>query len=197
LGVDNQFLWCAISAPEVGLVQLSESIMIMSSSSLQRCLHEGTITIDPFQPQNLKGGSYTFGLDSEYFELLSERGAIDLRTNQPRLRSRLMTDAGLELEPQSFFVCQTRETVNLNGQYSCLLSGRGSCAQIGLNVLQSSLFVEPGTTQKLRLEISNAGPYNVMIYPGMLVVKGIFVPMSDALVDVPMASSNSSLQIVA
>lgn len=170
--------------------------MILSSSCMLRCLGDGTIGISPFCVEGLKEGSYTFTLDDEYFRLVSESDFIDFRSAKPRLKSVRMPEEGLRLLPGSFVVCQTRETVNLSGAYSCLLSGRGSCAQVGLNVLQSSSFVEPGTDQKLRLEISNVGPHSVMIYPGMAVVKGIFISMSDvgSLSD---AISNSSIEIVA
>jgi hypothetical protein len=86
---------------------------------------------------------------------------VDLRKPQPRLASKQMTDDGIVLTPQSLILCQTREVLILNGPYSCFLSGRGSCAQVGLNVLQSSQFAEQDTSRRLLLEISNAGSRKV------------------------------------
>ena len=170
--------------------------MILSATQVRRCVEDGSLAIDPFRAENLKEGSYTFSLDDEYFEVNCDTDQIDLRSSKLVLRSIRMSESGIELTPHSFVICQTRESISLNGPYSCFLSARGSCAQIGLNVLQSSMFVEPGTSQKLRLEVSNVGHYAVVLYPGMLVAKGIFVPMSDAR-EMMAFNAASSIKIVA
>ncbi len=154
--------------------------MILPQSHILNCIREGDISIDPFQPENLKESSYTFTLDELCFEIEAGVEAIDLRKAPAPLVSRHIDAEGFRLEPQSFLLCQTKERLSLSATISCFLSGRGSCAQIGLNALQSSQYAEPGTSQKLMLEVSNAGPRAVQIFPGMKIVKGIFVPMANA-----------------
>ena len=162
--------------------------MILAHDQIRQCLESGAISIDPFEAENLREGSYSFTLSDEYIEAQYSAEIIDLRHGNPSVVHKTMPEKGLILAPQSFFLCQTRETLTLGSAYSCLLSGRRSCAQIGLNVLQSSQYAEPGTNQKIILEMTNVGLKPVIIFPGMKVVKGIFVPVTTRAISAAIAA---------
>ena len=59
-----------------------------------------------------------------------------------------------------------------------LLSTRGSCAQVGLNVLLSDTFAEPDTDCQLALAISNSSKSPILLFENMHIVKGIFFSLT-------------------
>jgi deoxycytidine triphosphate deaminase len=86
-----------------------------------------------------------------------------------------MGNTGYLLQPGAVLLTRTRETLRLPQNVACMLSVRRSCANIGLDFLQSDFFCEPQTDNQLTLMTKNVGPWPVTIYPGMLCVKGIFL----------------------
>ncbi len=119
--------------------------MILSSKSIQQAIKNSLITIEPFDAANLKEASYTFTLQDE-----------------------------ITLQPDEFAVGLTNEKITLAQSICCFLSTRGSVAQMGVDTLQSSTFVEPGSNNQLKLEIKNNSNVPVTLAKGTKIVKGIF-----------------------
>ncbi len=84
---------------------------------------------------------------------------------------------GYVLNPGEHVLGMTAERVTLHGKYSCLLSTRATCAQMGLDVTQSSFYCEPDTDNKFTLEISNTSSLPIRLFKGIKIVKGIFLPI--------------------
>ncbi len=152
--------------------------MILSGEKIKQCVQEGTFSIEPFNVANLKGASYTFTLDSRVLCIEGEQGV--LRTDvKPNYTEHHISDTGYVLDPGQFILGFTKEKLKLNNRYACILSARGSCAQIGLSVLLGSHFAEPDTDNKQTLEIANIGRYPILLFSGMLIVKGIFMTIDE------------------
>mgnify|MGYP001577591374 CR=1 FL=1 len=111
--------------------------------------------------QNLKLVSYNFTLDST---LKSSVAGEEI--NIPA--------EGYLLVPGAFVLGRTRETINLNNKFICILGTRSSVAQQGVDVLQSSTIAEPDSNGQFTLEISNNGMQDVILRAGERIVKGIF-----------------------
>ena len=109
---------------------------------------EKRIVIEPFNRENLKEASYTFTLLDEVI-----------------------------LQPGEFTVALTKEKITLAENICCILSTRGSVAQMGVDALQSSTFVEPRSDNQLKLEIKNNSLVPVTLSAGLPIVKGIFLPV--------------------
>lgn len=133
--------------------------MILSQEKIKRSIEEGRIRIDPFDERHLKEASYTFHL-----------GAV-LKDGTP------IPEEGYELQPGQFVVGLIQEKLELDTSVVCMLTVRGSCAQNGINALNSDLFVEPGWSGQLSLAITNIHAIPVRLIPGMAIVKGIFMPI--------------------
>ena len=86
----------------------------------------------------------------------------------------LISTDGYVLEPGEFAIFYTQEKITLANDVLCLLSTRGSVAKLGIDMLQSSLVVEPGSDNVLALETYNHGPCSVRMMSGVPVVKGVF-----------------------
>jgi dCTP deaminase len=140
-------------------------------------LELGEISIVPFREDAFKEGSFTFTLDRELSALDKTSDATDLREGRPSCAKIVMSDQGFVLEPGEFILGKTFEHLRLSGNIACFLSTRGSCAQIGLNVLHGSHFVEPATDRQLIIEIANSSRVGIRLYPGLPIVKGIFATL--------------------
>lgn len=171
-----------------GTISRGSKPMIASNDCITRLVARGVISISPFDVSLLKLGSYTFRLDKAFRRLRPSIKPIDFRISKPEYEAVLAGDEGFILEPGAFVLGQTLEHLKLKRGVACLLSARGTCAQAGLNVLLSSQYAEPGTDQKLVLEIFNASPSPMALYPGMPIVKGIFSDVGELEVGLPLRS---------
>jgi len=147
--------------------------MILSREKIIECVESEEFSIEPFTPANLKAGSYMFTLDSR-FKRVREDGDIDSR-HDPELEESEISEGGTLLNPGKFAIFYTKEKVTLNGNYACILSTSSSCAQMGLDVLQGSIYAEPDTDNQFALEIFNAGEHSIRLFPGTRIVKGVFI----------------------
>ncbi len=78
------------------------------------------------------------------------------------------------LAPGAFIVGYLRERLTLGSDVAALLTVRGSCAQAGLNALNSDLFIEPNSDLHLKLAMKNISSNPIRLRAGMKIVKGVF-----------------------
>lgn len=150
--------------------------MILSGQKIKQHIQKNDIGIDPFSEENLKGASYTFTLDSKL--RLLEDGQTLRADVKPNYKEIFIPEEGFTLQPGQFVLGFTKEHLKLNNKFACILSARGSCAQIGLNILLGSHFAEPDTDGQLVLEISNVSGLPIVLFSNMLIVKGVFIPIT-------------------
>lgn len=148
--------------------------MFLSDKQIQEYIANQKLSITPFIPENLKPGSYTFTLSSQIRKFSASAELIDANENSNKLTEIDIT-SGYILQPNEFIIGYTNETVTLPDNILCILGTRGSMAQIGLNVLQSSIIAEPGTNNIFALEISNHNTIPIKILPGLKICKGVFL----------------------
>ena len=150
--------------------------MVISAQKLKKLIEKGEIQIQPFNPSQLKEVAYTFTLGT-HFSILKKVEVID-GGNPAGFETESIPASGYVLHPGGFIVGYTQEKIILNHKYICLLSGRSTQAQMGLNVTQSSFLAEPDTEYIFALEISNKSGIPIRIFPGMKIAKGIFLEIS-------------------
>lgn len=146
--------------------------MFLSGSSIEQAVRDGSLGIDPFDSSNLKEASYTFSLSSRI--LIPKEGSVLSLSPKPKYEEVPTGPSGFLLNPGSFVLGFTQEKLSLKNKYVCFLSTRGSCAQIGLNVMLGSNFAEPGTDNPQILEIHNVASSPIKLETGMKIVKGVF-----------------------
>lgn len=150
--------------------------MILSGTSIKEAVQNGDFIIEPFAVGQIKGASYTFTLGSP---LLFLEQVPELSVGmKPSYKEELIPPEGFLLQPGQFVLARTKEKVSLNKKYTCTLSSRGSCAQIGLEVLLGSTFAEPDTDSMLILEIANLSGMPIRLHEGMKIVKGVFTEIT-------------------
>jgi dCTP deaminase len=74
---------------------------------------------------------------------------------------------GVVLAPGQFMLGHTMEYLILPNNIAAELEGRSSYARLGIEIHMTAGFVDPGFTGVLTLELFNAGPNPVKIYPGL------------------------------
>lgn len=71
-----------------------------------------------------------------------------------------------ELKPGAFVLGYTLEKVSLPNYLAARIEGRSSMARLGVSIHQTAPTVQANFIGQLRLEISNVGPYTVLLEPG-------------------------------
>lgn len=146
--------------------------MILSEKSILEALESDDISITPFDEKNLKQASYTLTLG--ILLGIPENRTIDSRGDTEIYQEVEIGKDGYELQPGAFVIAQTAEDVNINENYCAFLTTRGSRARMGLNPLQSDLFIEPGSSGKLSLALTNVSDNTIVLHSGITLVKCIF-----------------------
>jgi len=118
--------------------------MILSASAIQEAILKGMVKIEPFTTDQL-GPAH-----------------VDLH---------LGGDSEFTLQPKSFVLAKTKETITLGEQICGFMEGRAGLAKQGISVEQSSTFIEPGTASQMTLEIFNASDTVRSLQPGQPIAK--------------------------
>ncbi len=152
--------------------------MVLSDKDIQEAIAESKLAIEPFNETLLNPGSYTFTLNNVIFKPIWPK-TIDAAKPVIEYEKISIGEEGYTLRPGEFVLAQTYETVTVGQSICCVLDARTTLARIGLNVLQGSTFIEPGQEQSHEtLEVSNIGKSSIVLFPGMKIVKGIFMSLA-------------------
>ncbi len=149
--------------------------MILSDRDIIAALSSGEITITPFREENLKPGSYVFTLGDVIYRP-QVAGVIDSRRPKVEYEEvKIFPETGYVLNPGDFVLAQTFEAISVSKNIAAMSDTRSTLARLGLQVILSSAYIEPGQTRSHEtLEIAHLGPSPVQLFPLMPVVKGIF-----------------------
>lgn len=152
--------------------------MILNAEQIKKSVADGEIVIDLFNEENVKPASYSFTLGNK-FKKLKKVEFINSKVKEQEFEEFELSKDGYLLQPGEFIICHTAETLKLGKNVACFLAMRGAKAQMGLDALNGEIFCEPGSeggwNGKLMLETINKGPYPVKLFPGITIVKAIFV----------------------
>ncbi len=154
--------------------------MILSRPSVLRLIDLKQLRVEPFMPANLdEHGVLDLTLSTECLE--PERARREADSRRPHefgmLTFWFRRDRGYLLRPGKFMLFRTNERLELGHRVFCLLSTRPAMAKLGLDFIQSSAFVPPLSRGRLTLETSNRGPNPIRLWPGVAVVKAVFMRM--------------------
>jgi len=148
---------------------------VITTDKFLKLIGEKKLITEGFNPGNLSGlDTYTFSLGRSRWQIMSV-GEIDGRKSRNIIRANFeLTDEGFVLHRGQFALLVTAEVIKFDARTMCWLSTHPTMAQLGLDFLQSSSLVPPGSDGRLTLETSNRGPCAVRLFPGMKVVKAMF-----------------------
>ena len=150
--------------------------MIYSDRTIKEKIKTGEIVIDPFDPSNLQPASYDLHLDNE-FRIFNVHQVeyIDVKEPPRYMEKVVLKDDGyFILHPKSFALSLIREKTGVDNQHVGRLEGKSSLARLGLIIHTTAGFLDPGNSLQLTLELFNASPLPIKLYPGMKIAQIAF-----------------------
>ncbi|MFJ4800908.1 MULTISPECIES: dCTP deaminase [Streptomyces] len=137
--------------------------MILTGPAIREAVANGTITIDPFEPELLNPNSYNYRLGDQLQELTSRPADP---TVPARTRAIDLSDGGFVLQPGTVYLGTTVETIGSEDFVTSLI-GRSSLGRLGCFLQISADLGQLGAVHRWTLEITVVQP--LRIYPGMRV----------------------------
>ncbi|USR79535.1 dCTP deaminase [Arcanobacterium pinnipediorum] len=155
--------------------------MLLSDSDIARYVHQGRITLEPWDPQMIQPSSVDVHLD-RLFRLFDNHkyDVIDPAADQNDLTRLVEVDAdgAFILHPGEFVLGATYELVTLGADVAARLEGKSSLGRLGLLTHSTAGFIDPGFSGHVTLELSNTATMPIKLYPGMKIGQLCFFELS-------------------
>jgi dCTP deaminase len=151
--------------------------MILSDRDIKQRIADGKITIVPFSADNLQPASYDLHLDNEFRVFKPHTiEVIDTKNPVAGMMEEVYIPNGeaFVLHPGSFALALVSEKTGVDAQHVGRLEGKSSLARLGLIIHTTAGFLDPGNCLKLTLELYNASPLPIKLYPGMKIAQLAF-----------------------
>lgn len=136
---------------------------------IKRAINEGRLIIDPWDSTMLQPASVDMHLD-RFFRTYDGRNnePIDPRSSDRRTFLTEVKDGNkYVLYPQAFVLASTIERVVIPPNMVGRVEGKSSLGRMGLFVHITAGFMDPGFEGHTTLELFNAAPYPIFLFPGM------------------------------
>ena len=167
---------------------------ILSDVQIKRKIASGEIEIIPYDEECIQPASYDLHLDKQ-FKIFKPYMTEIIDTKSPA--ADLMEEVDLAgrdffvLHPGNFALGLVKEITGVDGKHVGRLEGKSSLARLGLIIHTTAGFLDPGNSLQLTLELFNASPLPIKLYPGMKVAQIAFEEMSEAC-EVPYGKKRGS-----
>lgn len=160
-----------------------------SDRDIRAAIDRGDIRIDPYDDSAVQPASYEVRLDRHFliFDGL-DYWDVDPAVAQNRFRSHEADT--IVLQPDSFVLASTQETVTLGPTVAARAEGKSSLGRLGLQIHTTAGFIDPGFSGHITLELSTTIPAPLRLYAGMKIGQLCFFSMSTP-VDMPYGSAGA------
>lgn len=155
--------------------------MILSDRSIKEAVKKGLIEIRPYFEDCVQPSSLDVHLDNKFLVFnKTQHAVIDVKERQDNLMKpvTLGDNEAFVLHPGEFVLGSTLEWVKLPSNIAGRIEGKSSLGRLGLLIHSTAGFIDPGWEGKLTLELSNASPLPIKIYPKMKIGHISFVQMT-------------------
>ena len=156
--------------------------MVLSDATIARCLAEGRIEIDPYDPSLLQPSSVDVRVDRLFRVFHNNRYPyIDVKEPQDELTELVEVDGDhpFILHPGEFDLGSTLERVKLPDDLVARLEGKSSLGRLGLLIHSTAGFIDPGWDGHVTLELSNVATLPITIYPEMKIGQISFLQLTE------------------
>jgi dCTP deaminase len=155
--------------------------VVLSDATIARCLAEGRIEIEPYEPSLLQPSSVDVRVDRLFRVFHNNRYPfIDVKVEQAELTELVeVEDRAFILHPGEFVLGSTLERVRLPDDLVGRLEGKSSLGRLGLLIHSTAGFIDPGWDGHVTLELSNVANLPITIYFGMKIGQLSFMQLSE------------------
>ena len=151
--------------------------MILSDKGITQRLKNGSLVIEPLEPEQIQPASVDMHLGREFL-LVDENRQSRLLAGE-EVQYRRIADEKIIVPPQSFILVMTKQFVKLPGDLTAFVQGLSSMGRMGL-LIQNDGWVDPGFEGALTLAFLNANRIPIELKAGCRICQLVF-----ALLDQP------------
>jgi dCTP deaminase len=157
------------------------TVTVLSDRTIKEELAAGRLVIDPLDENDIQPASVDLHLDRVFrIFRVTRRPYVDVRQPMEDLTElvSIEDDEPFIVQPGSFVLGSTLETVTLPDDIVARVDGRSSLGRLGLLVHATAGYVDPGWMGKLTLELSNQSQMPIALYYGMKISQISFLRLS-------------------
>jgi dCTP deaminase len=154
---------------------------VLSDRTIIEELEAQRLRIDPFDAEAVQPASVDLRLDRVFRTFrVTSRPYVDVRLPIDDLTEliRVDDDEPFILQPHTFCLGSTVETVTLPDDIVARVDGKSSLGRLGLLVHATAGYVDPGWTGQLTLELSNQSQMPIALYYGMRIAQISFLRLT-------------------
>jgi dCTP deaminase len=154
---------------------------VLSDRTIIEELEAQRLRIDPFDAEAVQPASVDLRLDRVFRTFrVTARPYVDVRLPIDDLTEliRVDDDEPFILQPHTFCLGSTVETVTLPDDIVARVDGKSSLGRLGLLVHATAGYVDPGWTGQLTLELSNQSQMPIALYYGMRIAQISFLRLT-------------------
>lgn len=142
--------------------------MILSKDKIIEEISNENIKITPFNSDAVGPASIDLTLDKyiRIFKRIDHSIKVIENTDFKKITRSLIIKKKYTIKPGELVLGITKEKIKLPGNICGWLNSRSRFARLGLMVHITAPFIQPGDSGRQVLEIYNAGPNNLELYPG-------------------------------
>lgn len=146
--------------------------MLLSDVGLRKAIADGQLEVFPFDGSLVQPASIDVRLGAE---MLTQQMTVDWLSRDPERGSpemdvHFLNREGLyTLQPGEFALAHTLEIIGLDASLAARLEGKSSLGRMGLSVVCTAGFIDPGFRGQVTLELSNLSNSSLDLRYGMLI----------------------------
>ena len=145
--------------------------MILSDGTIRRLLAEGSLIIEPLEPDQVQPASVDVRLGDSFLVFRNHSAeVIDPFQRPTDLMETVAVAQGqaFVLHPGEFVLGTTLEMIGLPDDLVARVEGKSSLGRLGLLIHATAGFVDPGWSRgQITLELSNVATLPIKLWPGM------------------------------
>jgi dCTP deaminase len=138
-------------------------------------LEYGSRLIEPFDRARVQPASYDLALGDDLLVPKAQppRSWIDIRHNDPKtyLDSLSLKNGSWGLKPGACVLACTVEQIMVTGDLVARVEGKSSIGRLFVACHCTAGFVDPGWSGRITLEITNHGPWEIILFAGMKIAQ--------------------------
>lgn len=153
---------------------------------IRTLIQDEWIEIEPFDPSAIQPASIDMRLDRHFrwYPKLGENNVPGIPDPvDPKSPKRLTISATIheddhfKMYPGAFVLASTIERITFPDDIGGRIEGKSSLGRMGLFVHVTAGFIDPGFSGQVTLELYNANPNPILLYPGMKICQMSFHSM--------------------
>lgn len=155
--------------------------MWLSDRTIKKLVANGHIGIDPFDEDLVQPASVDCLLGSEISQMADGLAIDPYKAPEVRWHHQVVpAGEAFRLGRGGFVLGHTVETYQFPADIMGFVNGKSSLARLGLAIHVTAGVCDPGFEGQITLELSNIGPRDILLWPGMPIAQMVFARLDCA-----------------